>query len=88
MVASVCVAGGDKGGVLIWDVDRNCLLYDIEAHNGKVRAAPGHLGACMHVPSAVRAVQCEQCQGRQEARHNDSNGKDRNLSVCMGSAVC
>lgn len=28
--------GGEKGSVLIWDVSRNCLLYDIPAHDGKV----------------------------------------------------
>ncbi|GIL81855.1 hypothetical protein Vretimale_1435 [Volvox reticuliferus] len=30
------LVGGEKGGVLIWDVSRNCLLYDIPAHDGKV----------------------------------------------------
>ncbi|EFJ51236.1 hypothetical protein VOLCADRAFT_88109 [Volvox carteri f. nagariensis] len=30
------LVGGEKGGVLIWDVARNCLLYDIPAHDGKV----------------------------------------------------
>ncbi len=28
--------GGEKGNILIWDVARNCLLYDIAAHDGKV----------------------------------------------------
>ncbi|KXZ50265.1 hypothetical protein GPECTOR_17g904 [Gonium pectorale] len=30
------LVGGEKGAVLIWDVARNCLLYDIPAHDGKV----------------------------------------------------
>ncbi|KAG2499706.1 hypothetical protein HYH03_002641 [Edaphochlamys debaryana] len=30
------LVGGEKGAVLIWDVARNCLLYDISAHDGKV----------------------------------------------------
>jgi WD40 repeat protein len=29
--------GGDKGQVLIWDIERDCLLYHIAAHVGKVR---------------------------------------------------
>ncbi|KAG1679114.1 hypothetical protein FOA52_000469 [Chlamydomonas sp. UWO 241] len=28
--------GGEKGDILIWDVARNCLLYDIKAHVGRV----------------------------------------------------
>ena len=28
--------GGDKGNILIWDMEHNCLLYDIDAHNGSV----------------------------------------------------
>ncbi|GIL43770.1 hypothetical protein Vafri_1390 [Volvox africanus] len=34
--ATRLLVGGEKGGVLIWDVSRNCLLYDIPAHDGKV----------------------------------------------------
>jgi hypothetical protein len=33
------LAGGEKGSVLIWDIQRNCLLYDISAHDGKASRA-------------------------------------------------
>ena len=28
--------GGEKGNILIWSMESNCLLYDIEAHVGSV----------------------------------------------------
>ncbi|GAX75027.1 hypothetical protein CEUSTIGMA_g2473.t1 [Chlamydomonas eustigma] len=28
--------GGEKGNILIWSIERNCLLFDIQAHTGKV----------------------------------------------------
>jgi hypothetical protein len=28
--------GSEKGDILIWSVEKNCLLYDIKAHVGRV----------------------------------------------------
>ncbi len=28
--------GGEKGNILIWSVDQSCLLFEIQAHDGKV----------------------------------------------------
>lgn len=28
--------GGENGSVLVWDVQQDCLLFDIPAHEGKV----------------------------------------------------
>ncbi len=28
--------GGEKGNILVWSIEKGCLLFDIQAHNGKV----------------------------------------------------
>ena len=28
--------GGENGNILIWSVEKGCLLYDIQAHSGRV----------------------------------------------------
>ncbi len=28
--------GGEKGNILVWSIEKACLLYEIQAHNGKV----------------------------------------------------